>query len=256
VSGGKNGTSFVLRVTPQGTVDTTFGPSGAGVDWGSGAIQTPIAVAMDGDTFVSTQTQGTAQANQAVSIAPDGTVKALFPDTYYAYSVAQHGARFYVGAGGALAAYTLAGAVDTTFGTNGILYFPIDTTRSAEVQQIMPASDGSLYVLSTLGLDHYRPDGSFDAAFGTQGRVSDAAAADFFVQRCDGAFMSWGGADGSSFTVISSDAAGKNVRSDRGAAQNVLSVHRTAVFDPNTGDVYVLEGTTLATQIKVARYLP
>lgn len=142
IAAGFSGTDFaVARYTENGSLDTTFGTGGTG--------------------FVTTDISGGTDQVLGVAVQPDGKIVA-------------------VGAGGTnfgLTRYTANGALDTSFGTNGIVTSSLSAgTDQANAVVIHP--DGSIIVAGFSGNDfavaRYNSDGTLDSSFSTNGFVITA----------------------------------------------------------------------------------
>ena len=213
----------LVRYNPDGTPDTTFGTNGRvltqiGTEdniWGV-ALQpdgkivaagfsenrtagTPFAIALtryntDGslDTsfgnggVVLTQVGGSSWA-YGVVIEPDG---AIAVDGYGTLNGVKHYA---------LAQYTSSGALDSTFGTGGIVTTVINPSNNEVAQSLALQSNGKLVAVGNAGLVRYNTDGSLDTTFNGTGVVPrgwDSMA----IQPWDGKIVTAAG-NGSSFTV-------------------------------------------------------
>lgn len=148
-SSGEGGNVFALaRYTANGTLDSTFGSGGT--------VTTPIGSSSDIASAVVLQSDGKI-------VAVGYSAKGNFSDYDFA-----------------LARYTAAGALDSTFGTGGIVTTPIgsadDHAWGAAIQ-----SDGKIVVAgqsftspseSDAVVARYTSDGDLDSAFGTGGIVT------------------------------------------------------------------------------------
>ena len=132
----------IVRYKPDGTRDASFGSAGIVTTdfFGSGDVANAVAVQADGKIVVG------GFAVDAMGINSDF----------------------------ALARYTANGALDTSFGTNGIVTTDLGT-QSDDIRALAIAPDGRIVVTGTAGEDialaRYTPDGKLDAGFGTGGKT-------------------------------------------------------------------------------------
>jgi uncharacterized delta-60 repeat protein len=62
------------------------------------------------------------------------------------------------------------GSLDSTFGTNGLVTYPVEPAKSLALQ-----SDGKLVIVGGMTLSRYNPDGTADTTFGTGGKITIVA---------------------------------------------------------------------------------
>jgi uncharacterized delta-60 repeat protein len=133
----------LARYNPDGTLDPSFGTSGA--------VTTDIG---GGDDFA-----------RALVVQADGKLVAAGVD----------GSEF--GTGVALARYHPDGTLDTSFGTGGMVTTGLELAFALVVQ-----ADGKLVAAGVAGQDfglaRYNPNGTLDASFGTGGTVTTDFAGD------------------------------------------------------------------------------
>jgi uncharacterized delta-60 repeat protein len=156
--------SFALvRYTPNGSLDSSFGAGGQ--------VITPFTAAIDFAFGVGVDSGG-----KIVAAGVAGRQEAAFGDA-------------------ALARYNPDGSIDATFGTAG----KVTTPGSGFVQGFALQPDGKS-VLSGHSLIRYRRDGSIDTAFGIEGRIelSNVVARTVAVQR-DGKIVAAGETFGPSY---------------------------------------------------------
>ena len=94
------------------------------------------------------------------------TTDFLAPSFDTAQAIVLQGDKLVVAGGVGLARYHADGALDTTFGDNGLAVHP-GVGRSMAVQ-----SDGKIVVAGNTSLTRFNPDGSLDAEFGNAGKVT------------------------------------------------------------------------------------
>ena len=141
----------VARYNANGKLDASFGTGGEVV------------------TSLGPDTSATAKA---VAIQPNGKIvvagSTTDPDTFNGDFV--------------LARYNTNGALDSTFGTGGLVTTSFGPRASADATSLAIQPDGEIVVAGTVtdfstsftqdfGLARYNPDGSLDASFGTGGEV-------------------------------------------------------------------------------------
>lgn len=142
-----NGDFVVVRYTPTGALDTTFGNAGvAHAPFGADAIPASVAVLPDGHILVS------------------GTVGSPSGPSGKNYGAARFNAD---------------GALDTTFGTNGIVTFDVRTSQDiGGAMAVQPdgkfvlvgrSTQNLVNALSDISAVRFNADGSLDPAFGTSG---------------------------------------------------------------------------------------
>ena len=152
--GTSTGTDFtVARYNADGTLDTTFGTGGV----------------------VTTDFAGGYDAVRGLSVLPDGSVVAVGDE------VDATGNRTF-----ALAKYTPAGALDTSFGTGGKVTTTFSGYADAYGDAVAVQPDGKVVMLGSSTdssgsgtattndwlLARYNPDGTPDSSFGTSGKVT------------------------------------------------------------------------------------
>jgi uncharacterized delta-60 repeat protein len=195
------------RYNPDGSLDAGFGTGGkvvsdlgGGEDFGGAAYA--VAVQQDGKIVAVGFTEPVSGGPRDFALArfqPDGTLDASFGNggivltnsggsgEAWGVAIQSDGKIVVVGGGGTqdydfvLARYTTEGALDTTFGSGGIVVTDIagagrmDVARAVAIQQdgkivavgSSYASAGDVY----FALARYNPDGSLDAGFGPGGAV-------------------------------------------------------------------------------------
>lgn len=133
---------FVLRLMPNGNLDTTFNSTGFGVyDYGFAA-----------------------DLGYAIALQPDGRI-------IIGGSAGNNAENF------GLMRLNTNGTLDTTFGMNGKVVTPMNPNESS-VRRIIVLNDGKIMVAGiatdtnyNLALAKYDPNGSLDTSFGTNGKV-------------------------------------------------------------------------------------
>jgi uncharacterized delta-60 repeat protein len=147
----------VVRYNPDGSLDTGFGSGG----------------------IVTTQVGGSAIA-YAVALQPDGKIVvagASYPAQVFDPTVV-------------LARYTAAGALDTGFGSGGIVTTDIKDYSPDQGVAVALQPDGKIIAAGDAGLDsdnssfaltRYTPDGALDTSFGTGGTVVTAIGSNALV---------------------------------------------------------------------------
>jgi uncharacterized delta-60 repeat protein len=197
VVAGQSGDRFaVARYTRSGQLDPSFGADGTVVTrFGSNAYDTAQAVAIqrDGRIVVAgyTDARGHFPRFALARYTEDGELDATFgtsgkvitdltgyPHYAYASAIAIQPDGKIVVAGGlassALVRYTASGAVDTSFGTAGVVRIPRSGTGDIALQ-----SDGKIVVAETrhvgdssrFALGRFTTNGTLDTSFGTGGTV-------------------------------------------------------------------------------------
>jgi uncharacterized delta-60 repeat protein len=141
----------LARYNTNGQLDASFGTGGeVTTSFGDGVSATARAVAI--------------QANGRIVVAGSTTDLNTFNDDF------------------ALARYTTTGALDTTFGTGGLVTTSFGPGASADATGLAIQPDGEIVVAGTVqdfstdftsdfGLARYNPNGSLDSSFGTGGEV-------------------------------------------------------------------------------------
>jgi uncharacterized delta-60 repeat protein len=151
---------LLVRFNPDGSLDESFGQSGA----------------------VTTDFPGYSTSPAQVLLQPDGkiVVVGISEDDDYSQDTAS------------LARYNPDGSLDASFGVDGklqIVYSDYDTSGKAIAYQ----ADGKLVVAGSFLLARLNPDGSLDASFGAGGYVTPGdSIADILVQP-DGKIVAGGG---------------------------------------------------------------
>ena len=180
------------ELLPQaGQLDTTFGQGGiitsslntrsdiyltSAVIQGDGKI---VAVGFIIDDYVLARYNK--DGSQDNTFGTNGIVSTPFASAVIASSVViqQDGKIVTAGYSGnafILVRYNSNGALDTTFGTNGVAAMVIGTSNS-QINSVTVQSDGKLVAAGTSDADHftivrYNSDGSLDNTFGTNGILS------------------------------------------------------------------------------------
>jgi uncharacterized delta-60 repeat protein len=183
--------AYVVRLTPTGVPDGTFGTDGEVHVLGSSpAFVTGIAVDSSGNILVSGSTASSLNADsgnafverltstgtpdstfgtagvQQVSAASDGNAVAVTPDGHVLLAGDSTG-------GLAVWRLTSAGALDTTFGTDGQVTTPLPLESSAT--DLIAQASGSIDVIGGAGIDpvvvQLTSTGAVDTTFGDQGAV-------------------------------------------------------------------------------------
>ena len=139
----------VLRLTPQGDPDPTFGN-------GTGRVVTSFVTASENDEAFSVVVQGDGKivvGGESLVTTSSGNAQDDF----------------------ALARYNTDGSLDTTFGTAGMVTTSFGTENAA-VHALAINSSGQIIAAGSNGTNQavarYNSNGSLDAAFGTGGRVT------------------------------------------------------------------------------------
>lgn len=197
----------VVRLTDTGALDTSFSDDGiATVNMGSSAEYAgAVAVQSDGKIILvggSTLTGGSydfALARLTVSGALDVTfgtagrvTTSLVAGSDYAGSVIIQTTGEIIAAGGAinggsedfaLVRYTSTGALDTSFGTGGIVLTPI-SAGSEVCRGVVLQNDGKIIAAGSTSVGpgsfatlRYTSTGALDTSFGTEGKVTTAFGA-------------------------------------------------------------------------------
>jgi uncharacterized delta-60 repeat protein len=189
--------TFVARLTPNGTLDGSFGSGGMATV--NGLLAFAIGIQPDGKAVVVGQTADSPLFTQfaverlTATGAPDsgfgsgGLVTTAITSADDANSVALQGNKIVVAGGGfnsatgndfALASYTETGALDERFGNGGSVITNFVGEVSSDANSIVSDGDGGFYVAGTSGaaggslsVAHYEQDGSLDHNFGNGGKV-------------------------------------------------------------------------------------
>jgi uncharacterized delta-60 repeat protein len=246
VAGSSNSSFALLRYTPEGGLDPTFGSGGEVVTPAATASITSLAlengdIVAGGSGFLARYTLSgnldtTFGAGGIVTIPmglpslvvqPDGEIVAV------GTTPAPSG---YQGIGGneewELARYTVNGSLDSTFGSAGIVTSRINGGDVAEGAALQPNGQivvvgGSFFVGFELGV--YNPNGSVDTIFGSGGFVSQPDFSGF------GGFEDYGSGvviqpDGKIVTATSANA-GKSGGTNQGAT------FMLARYDPSAAQI-------------------
>jgi uncharacterized delta-60 repeat protein len=177
VAGGSAGAFLLVRYTASGSLDTSFGSGGV--------VSTPF---------------GTDSRATAVTVQPDGKIVAagVISPALNSYDFG-------------LVRYQANGSLDTTFGSAGIVTTDlggVDTARAVGLQpdgKIMAAGSTG----NSLAATRYNPDGSLDASFDGDGKVTAAVqpAAALVIQP-DGKLVVVGPLGGQTYSVTRLNANG------------------------------------------------
>lgn len=192
----------VIRLGPDGTLDTSFGSGGrvvTPVDETAEDMATAVVIQPDGKLVVVGRTLGTNLDYQAVvRYNPDGSLDTLFGTggivktsiaghRGWATSVAmQSDGKIIVGGGihtapnppnaiyfGAIFRYNSNGTLDTTFDGDGYVTFADGDTDGVRAVAVQP--DGKIVAATpSLGIVRLNADGSFDNTFSGDGRLTAA----------------------------------------------------------------------------------
>jgi len=197
VGGGGNGGAYVVRLTPSGIVDTTFGSGGfveleaakGGYVWGM--VRTPSGLAVAYAPFgvlPARLVRLTASGALDPSFSGDGLATTTFDPATLPPTGASGQQMLVRRADGTLllggikggkpviAAFDDAGAPLTGFGTDGVAQLPTRFGYGA-VTAIAEAADGTLLALSQGAVLRLSADGVLDTGFGTGGqRVLELSA--------------------------------------------------------------------------------
>ncbi|MDB4998125.1 MAG: Delta-60 repeat-containing protein [Myxococcaceae bacterium] len=193
--GGHLGSSLLVeRLTTAGALDTTFATGGSFVSAGGGGSSQAdsIVVQSDGKLVVGGYYQPTGSTAQLAvgRLGADGTVDTTFGAgstgwiTFGGSSGAAESlvlladgsilAGGWSGSISGIVHFTAAGAVDTTFGSNG---FASADFGGATMETVLRLADGTLFGVGTLPgnsdtrveLSHFSATGAHDTTFGTNG---------------------------------------------------------------------------------------
>lgn len=148
----------VMRLNPDGSLDTTFGTNGITiVDLSPGQLV--------GTSFLADSTWGLVVLPDDRLVASCGMVRPGGTDTDYA-----------------MVRFTANGVVDTTFGANGVLDVDYNMLNATGVRQVSLLADGSLLGSGYLAVNgnnqpfvyKSKPNGALDTTFGTGGIFTQA----------------------------------------------------------------------------------
>ena len=175
----------MARYTANGTLDTTFGPNGAGIvttQFGNGEPTTSI---------------------QSLLVQPNGDIVAagdLITQTTVQW---------------ALARYDTSGNLDSTFGSGGIVETPMSNPQGDEIRAAALQANGQIVVAGynnfnlnsghQIEVGRYNANGSLDSTFGSGGLVTTSIGADAFA---------WGVAIQSDGKIVAAGYATVNGKSD------------------------------------------
>ena len=197
----------LIRLDRDGQLDATFGTNGRVLTDFAGTSETIFAIAIQPDGKIvaagTTTRAGTSNDFAVARYLPNGeldpsfgsggkVVTALGTDSDTAYALAlQPDGKLVVGGDSnrgssqtgvdfALVRYTAAGALDTTFGTSGVVLTPIASNgaRDSIYALALQAIDGETRIVAAGGegdftIARYRDNGALDASFGNGGTVAN-----------------------------------------------------------------------------------
>jgi len=192
----------VVRLNPNGSLDTSFGKSGLAIadfDEGGGEMATGVIIQSDGKIVIGVSI-GNADGVAALALArfnANGSVDTIFgnagqlrlfeggPNT--AYLLQQPDGKLLVGGGLLMARVNAEGTLDTTFGQNGIapLVAPASAIALQSNGQILAVTSGNSFSQtgngpgsgpSDGGAVRYNENGTVDITFGTLGRIASIVA--------------------------------------------------------------------------------
>ena len=191
---GTSGNDFaVVRYTTAGTLDTTFSTDGKlTTDIGSSTDDTAYAVAIDSNNKIIVA--GTSGNDFAVvryttagaldtTFSTDGKlttdIGSSTDDTAYAVAIDSNNKIIVAGTNGAdfaVVRYTTAGALDTTFDTDGKLTTDIGSSTDDTAYAVAIDSNNKIIVAGTNGADfavvRYTTAGALDTTFDTDGKLT------------------------------------------------------------------------------------
>ena len=163
-------TAVLMRFTPRGALDTSFGGTGVVLTGFFGYYSDYFGVAIDSN-------------NRVVAVAQAATTSGNLSPIVLA-----------------MARYDASGSLDPTFGTGGIVSMPGPTSDSPNAIAIQP--DGLILVVGGgMAIWRFTPQGALDHSFGNNGIISEtftaggSAAGYALVQQNDGTFVVAGRAD-------------------------------------------------------------
>ncbi len=168
----------VARLNTNGTLDTTFGVSGAAKVAFSTLESTPISIA----------------------VQPDGKI------VLGGYTVTASAQDF------ALARFNGDGTLDTTFGVNGKVITTVDYTRSDRISKILLEPDGKIVAVGhtsdsdnpRMAMTRYLANGTLDTSFGNNGIMITADAWGRYpsmARQLDGKYVLAGGPSADIFEI-------------------------------------------------------
>jgi len=214
----------VLRLNPNGTLDSTFGaggmvtinvPSGLG-----GGVQViGVAIQIDGKIIagISTINSDGSQSFSLARLDPNGSLDGTFGSaglvTTFPFGqqrsptvlALQSDEKILLAGDGIMARYQSNGQLDSTFGSGGLALVTALPVRAIALQpngQILIGTGGperdtfppSTQALSVAGLiTRYNPNGSIDRSFGASGQVASVAPVSTIVVQGDGKILAAGG---------------------------------------------------------------
>lgn len=209
VVGGSGNSQFALaRFAGNGTLDTSFGTNGiAGTSIGTTSLIYALAVQPDGKLVAAGRTWNglrddfalarfTASGELDTTFGTNGCVTTSFGSLDHARTTSMilqpDGKLVVAGWTGyisgshydfALARYTAAGVLDTTFGAGGRVTTSFGTTLTSQAKGLVLQPDGKLVAAGhmengnfCIALARYTPDGALDTTFGTGGLVTTSIA--------------------------------------------------------------------------------
>jgi uncharacterized delta-60 repeat protein len=197
--------SYIIKATPNapGNLDTTFGNNGVVIeDIGGSDVPRGLALRSDNKIWVivdSFDINFTSAQSYLLLYNSDGTLDTTFgtngmvsispinsvTDDGVAAIVLQPDGKIVIGGSVdtdgnknfAVFRFTDAGAVDTTFGTGGVITTPVSLSADDEAASVAIQADGKIVAAGNVGnsdfaLVRYEPDGSPDPTFGVGGIVT------------------------------------------------------------------------------------
>ncbi len=199
-------TIALARYTITGSIDSTFGQGGVvttTID-NSPGLFIAVAIQSDGKIVIGGTSYQASQENFTLvrytitgtldnTFGSNGVVTTSIIGRYtlgYGVVIQSNGKIVIAGSSGvtnvvnsgtfALARYTIAGSLDSTFGNGGVVTTPIGSHASGDAVVVQPddkilivGSSGDLNIsTSTFALARYNPDGSLDNGFGNSGVVT------------------------------------------------------------------------------------
>jgi uncharacterized delta-60 repeat protein len=195
-AGALNNLPGVLRLNPNGTLDSTFGTGGVATtsfnNQAIGDVAVGVVVQLDGKIVIAAS-DASADNELVFELArfkPDGTLDTSFGNGGTVVSLPFNQALFsptvmllqpdgmiLVAGTGVMARYNPTGQLDSTFGKGGFAVLSSQSVSAMALQsgKILIASGGTPFLLSspsTGAITRYNANGSLDTTFGSGGRAA------------------------------------------------------------------------------------
>ncbi len=180
LAGRLNASAATLRVLPSGTLDTTYGNSGAATHT-PGSIATRIVMLPGEQTMVLLEDSSSARPQR---VNADGTADATFSSSAMPVTGARDGRLADLAQSGTLTTWVAgaigvrrvdaSGALDPSFGSGGLVFASVGLAHpSGELSAVTVTAGGSILfarsVTAGTAVTRLVPSGSLDPTFGTQG---------------------------------------------------------------------------------------